>query len=132
VNVRKRLVKSPRIYLRDSGIVHALLRLDDTDGVLGHPVAGASWEGFVVETLIRAAPNRPRPGCYRMATGAEIDLVLELPRSEVWAVEVERGLAPRVKRGFRIALEDAGADRAFWCTLEKIATRWVGAWRPSG
>ena len=112
-NVRKRLVKSPRTYVRDSGIVHALLGLDDADDVLGHPVAGASWEGFVTETLIRAAPERARATFYRTAAGAEIDLVLELPGSRVWAVEVKRGLAPRVSRGLRVALEDVGPDRAF-------------------
>ena len=68
-NVRKRLARSPKVYVRDSGIVHTLLRLDDVDSVLGHPVAGASWEGFVVETLLRAAPERTRASFYRTATG---------------------------------------------------------------
>ena len=78
-NVRKRLVKSPKVYVRDSGIVHTLLRIDDAEDVLGHPIAGASWEGFVVETLLRAAPERTRASFYRTATGVGIDLVLELP-----------------------------------------------------
>lgn len=112
-NVRKRLVKSPKVYLRDSGIVHTLLRLDDTEGVLGHPVAGASWEGFVVETLIRAAPDRTRASFYRTATGVEIDLILELPGDRTWAFEIKRGQAPPLGRGFQVALGDLKPDRAF-------------------
>ena len=112
-NVRKRLAKSPKIYVRDSGIVHALLRLDDLDGVLGHPIAGASWEGFVIETLLRAAPERTEASFYRTASGVEIDLVLELPGGRVWAVEIKRGLAPAVSRGVRVAIEDMQPHRAF-------------------
>ena len=112
-NVRKRLVKSPKVYVRDSGLVHALLRLDDEDAVLGHPVAGASWEGFAVETLIRAAPSRARAAFYRTATGVEVDLVLELPGSRVWAIEIKRASAPKVERGLRIARDDLRPDRTF-------------------
>ena len=112
-NVRKRLAKSPKVYVRDSGIVHTLLRLDDTEGVLGHPIAGASWEGFVIETLIRAAPERARASFYRTASGVEIDLILELPGARVWAIEIKRGLAPAVDKGFRVALDDVKPDRAF-------------------
>ena len=113
VNVRKRLVKSPRVYIRDCGIVHALLGLDTWDDVLGHPVAGKSWEGFVVETLIRAASDRTRASFYRTATGVELDLVLESPGGEVWAVEIKRGIATAPARSLRIALDDVGPDRAF-------------------
>lgn len=112
-NVRKRLVKSPKAYVRDSGIVHRLLRLDDADAVLGHPVAGASWEGFAIETLIRAAPELSQASFYRTATGVEIDLVLELPGNRVWAIEVKRGLAPAVSKGLRTAMADVYTDRAF-------------------
>ncbi len=112
-NVRKRLVKSPKVYLRDSGVVHTLLRLDDTEAVLGHPVAGASWEGFVVETLVRAAPERTEASFFRTATGVEIDLVLELPGDRTWAVEIKRGAAPSVGRGLRVALDDVSPDSAF-------------------
>ncbi len=113
VNVRKRLVKSPRVYIRDSGIVHALLGLDTWDDILGHPVAGKSWEGFVVETLIRAAPDRTQASFYRTATGVEIDLVLELPGGAVWAIEVKRGIATAPKKSLRVALDDVSPDRAF-------------------
>ena len=112
-NVRKRLAKSPKVYVRDSGIVHALLRLDDPESVLGHPIAGASWEGFVIETLLRAAPERTQASFYRTASGVEIDLVLDLPGARVWAIEIKRGLAPAVSRGFRTALDDVQPDRAF-------------------
>ncbi len=112
-NVRKRLVKSPKVYVRDSGIVHALLRLDDQEAVLGHPVAGASWEGFVIESLLRAAPSRTRAGFYRTATGTELDLVLDLPGGGVWGIEIKRGLAGSPGRRFLIALEDVKPDRAF-------------------
>lgn len=112
-NVRKRLVKAPKVYVRDSGLVHTLLRLDDEEGVLSHPVAGGSWEGFVVETLIRAAPERAQAGFYRTATGVEVDLTLELPGNRLWAIEIKRGLAPRVDRGLRVALADLQPERAF-------------------
>ena len=112
-NVRKRLVKSPKVYVRDSGIVHTLLRLDDTESVLGHPVAGGSWEGFVIETLIRAAPERGGASFYRTSTGVEIDLILELPGSQVWAIEIRRGLVHPVGKGFHAALADMNPDEAF-------------------
>ncbi|WP_407635155.1 DUF4143 domain-containing protein [Thiocapsa marina] len=112
-NVKKRLVKSPKVYVRDSGLVHTLLRLDTLDDLLGHPVAGMSWEGFVIETLLRAAPERTQASFYRTATGVEMDLVLELPGNRLWAVEIKRGLAPKTEPGTRTALEDLKPDRAF-------------------
>jgi hypothetical protein len=111
-NVGKRLVKSPKTYVRDSGLVHTLLGLDTHDDLLGHPIAGASWEGHVIEMLIRLAPQRTRASFYRTSAGAEIDLVLELPGTRRWAVEVKRGLAPRVERGFHTAIDDLRPDRA--------------------
>lgn len=112
-NVRKRLVKAPKVYVRDSGLVHRLLRLDDHETLLGHPVVGASWEGFVVETLLRAAPEFAQASFYRTATGVEVDLVLELPGNRLWAIEIKRGLAPTVDRGLRTAIEDVRPDRTF-------------------
>lgn len=112
-NVRKRLVKAPKLYVRDSGLVHTLLRLDDEDSVLGHPIAGPSWEGFVLETLIRAVPDRAQPSFYGTATGVGVDLVLELPGNRLWAIEIERRLLPRVARGTRVAVEDIRPDRTF-------------------
>lgn len=112
-NIGKRLVKTPKTYLRDSGMVHALLRLEDQEAVLGHPVAGMSWEGFAIETLLRVAPERTEAGFYRTAAGAEIDLLLQLPGNETWAIEVKRGTVPRAEKGFHHALEDLAPDRAF-------------------
>ncbi len=112
-NVGKRLVKSPKVYVRDSGIVHTLLRLDDRDAVLGHPVAGGSWEGFVLENLLSAAPERVSASFYRTSAGAEIDLVLELPGGRLWAVEIKRGLAPGLDKGFHHARQDLRPQRCF-------------------
>jgi predicted AAA+ superfamily ATPase len=112
-NVGKRLVKAPKTFLRDSGLVHSLLRLDCLDDVLGHPIAGASWEGHVIETLIGASPPRTTTSFYRTAAGAEIDLILELPGQRVWAIEVKLGSVPRSEKGFRIAVDDLKPDKAF-------------------
>jgi predicted AAA+ superfamily ATPase len=110
-NVGKRLVKSPKIYVRDSGLVHALLGLRDQEAILGHPIAGASWEGFVLETLIGAAPPGTEPSFYRTSAGAEIDLLLALPNGRVWAIEIRRSLSPKVEKGFHLACEDLRPER---------------------
>jgi predicted AAA+ superfamily ATPase len=110
-NTAKRLVKSPRVYVRDSGLTHTLLGLATLEDVLGHPVAGASWEGFVIETLIAAAPEGTQVNFYRTAAGAEIDLLLTLPGSKLWAIEIKRSLSPTLERGFYQACEDLGPDR---------------------
>jgi predicted AAA+ superfamily ATPase len=113
-NVGKRLIKSPKTYVRDSGLVHALLGIATYDELLGHPVVGPSWEGFVIENLLAAAPARTRASFYRTARGAEIDLLLELGgRHGTWAVEIKRGLAAKVEKGFHIAIEDLQPDKAF-------------------
>lgn len=112
-NVGKRLTKSPKVYLRDSGLLHALLRLDTASDILGHPIAGASWEGHVIETLISTAPPRTEASFYRTATGVELDLVLDMPGGERWAVEVKRSSAPRIERGFHQAIADVQPSRAF-------------------
>lgn len=112
-NVRKRLVKSPKIYVRDTGLVHALLGIGDGEALLSHPVAGGSWEGLAIESLIVAAPAGSESSFYRTAAGAEIDLLLKLPgRRRPWAIEIKRGLAPKVERGFRLATEDIAPERS--------------------
>lgn len=113
-NVGKRLVKSPKVYVRDSGVLHALLNLADTNSLLSHPVIGASWEGFVLENLLACAPQGTQAYFYRTSGGAEIDLLLELPGSQLWAIEVKRSLSPKLERGFYAACEDI-----------KPAQRWV-------
>lgn len=113
-NVGKRLVKSPKVYVRDSGLVHALLGLQDINDVAGHPVAGHSWEGFVVENLLAAAPARTAASFYRTSAGAEIDLLLDLPaKAGRWAIEIKRGLTPRPEKGFYIACDDVQPKRSF-------------------
>ena len=112
-NVGKRLVKSPKVYIRDSGIVHALLGLRSGNDVLGHPVVGRSWEGFVIENLLSVAPSATEASFYRAAGGAEIDLVLGLPGRGAWAIEVKRSLDPRPSRGFHSACEDVRPERKF-------------------
>jgi hypothetical protein len=111
-NVRKRLVKSPKVYVRDSGLVHALLGVGDREALLAHPVAGGSWEGLAVESLTAAAPNGTEAYFFRTAAGAEIDLLLKLPGQRApWAIEVKRGLAPKIERGFHLACDDVRAAR---------------------
>ncbi|MEE9396896.1 MAG: ATP-binding protein [Methylococcales bacterium] len=111
-NIKKRLVKSPKTYVRDSGLAHTLLRIDTHEQLLGHPIAGMSWEGYVIETLLRNAPARCQASYYRTATGTEIDLILELPGDTLWAIEIKRGLTPKLEKGFHIALDDLKPDRA--------------------
>ncbi len=110
-NAGKRLVKSPRVYVRDSGLVHTLLGLADQEAVLGHPVAGASYEGFVIETLCAAAPEGTQANFYRTSAGAEIDLVLTLPGGQIAAIEIKRSLSPKLERGFYHACEDLKPER---------------------
>ena len=110
-NAGKRLVKSPKIYLRDSGLLHSLLNLPTLNDVLGHPVAGASWEGHAIEAVLSAVPDGTKPYFYRSATGQEIDLVLELSASRRWALEFKKSLSPTVERGFHIACADIKAER---------------------
>lgn len=112
-NVGKRLVKSPKVYVRDSGLVHALLAIADHNALLGHPVVGGSWEGFVIENLLSVAPPETQAGYYRTSAGAEMDLVLDLPGGERWAIEIKRGHAPTLGRGFHQAREDLRPHRTF-------------------
>ena len=112
-NAGKRLVKSPRVYLRDPGLVHALLGISNLEALLGHPVAGASWEGLVIETLLSVLPQGATPSFYRTAAGAEIDLLLSFSGGELWAVEVKRSLATKVQRGFHEACADLQPSRRF-------------------
>ena len=112
-NVGKRLVKSPKTYVRDSGITHALLGIDSKEELLGHPVVGSSWEGFVIESLLGIAPERAEASFYRASGGAEVDLVLKLPGRGAWAVEIKRSLSPRPSRGFHSACKDIEPEAKF-------------------
>ena len=110
-NIGKRLVKSPKVYIRDSGIAHSLLGLRDLEDLLGHPGVGGSWECCVVESLIAAAPEGTQSHFYRTSGGAEIDLLLTLPGGAQWAIEIKRSLTPKVDRGFHEACADLSPER---------------------
>ncbi len=113
-NVKKRLVKSPKVYVRDSGLVHALLGIEDHNALAGHPVVGTSWEGFVIENLLAVAPPRTTASFYRTSAGAEIDLLLELPGNRgLWAIEIKRSLLASPSKGFHSAREDLKPQRSF-------------------
>ncbi len=112
-NVGKRLVKAPKVYIRDTGLLHSLLGLPTFDALLSHPVAGPSWEGFVIENLLAVAPFGTDAWFYRTQAGAEIDLLLLLPDQRLWAVEVKRGAAPRSSKGFEVAASDLEAAERF-------------------
>ncbi len=112
-NLKKRLVKSPRVYIRDSGLLHALLGLADADDLLSHPIAGKSWEGFVLEQILETAHGRLEASFFRTHAGAEIDLVLHRGRSIRALVEIKLGLRPVLARGFHEARKDLGRPRAW-------------------
>ena len=112
-NVKKRLVKTPRVYVRDTGVVHALLNIVDYDQLLGHPVYGKSWEGFVVESILNALPAYAQPFFYRTADGTEIDLVIEMAPNRLWAIEIKASHTPKLGRGFHMACEDLPIEEKF-------------------
>ena len=120
-NTSKRLVKSPRIYLRDSGLLHHLLGVTTMEDLLGYSRLGASWEGFVIENIIASLPAGARASFYRTAAGAEIDLVFELPgHRKPWALEIKRGRSPKLERGFHHARQDIDPERCLVvCTTEE-------------
>jgi predicted AAA+ superfamily ATPase len=111
-NIKKRLVRSPKVYVRDSGLVHALLGINDKEDLLGHPVAGPSWEGMIVENILSVLKAPARPWFYRTAAGAEIDLVLEFSPKKIWAIEIKRSISnPAPGKGFYTGCEDLKASR---------------------
>ena len=109
-NMGRRLVKAPKTYVRDSGLCHALLGIETRNDLLGHPVAGGSWEGFVIENILSVIPDQASFGYYRTTGDAEVDLVIEIG-SELWAIEIKRSSAPTVSRGFYSACEDLRPTR---------------------
>ena len=112
-NLGKRMTKSPKVYVRDSGLVHALLGIPTLDDLLAHPVAGMSWEGWAIENLIAASPVGTQAYFYRTSAGAEIDLVLELRPGKHWAIECKRSLTPSPARGFHEGCKDLSPERKF-------------------
>jgi predicted AAA+ superfamily ATPase len=112
-NISKRLIKSPKVYVRDSGLLHALLGITTPIDLFAHPVIGQSWEGFVIEELVSAVPWPSRAYFYRTHAGAEIDLVIEHSDLSIWAIEIKRSIAVPVTRGFWTAREDLNPARSF-------------------
>ena len=112
-NTKKRWVKSPRFYVRDSGILHQLLGIFSYDALLSHPVVGKSWEGFVIENVHSVLPRRAETYFYQASTGAEIDLIIRLAYNEIWAVEIKFGSAPKVSKVFNRTCEEIGATRKY-------------------
>lgn len=113
MNHGKRLVKSPKVFVRDSGLVHALLGIPDKETLLAHPIIGQSWECFVIENLLTCMPASMEGYFYRTGGGAEIDLVLSLPDNSLWAIEIKRSLTPKLERGFHVACDDIAPVRKF-------------------
>ncbi len=113
INTKKRLTKSPKWYVRDSGMLHTLLGISDMDTLLSHPILGQSWEGFVIEQVSAAAQNIVEMYYYRTAAGAEIDLLLLWPNQDLWAIEIKHSLQPKPSRGFYSACEDLTPQRRF-------------------
>ena len=112
-NIGKRLVKTPKIYIRDSGFVHALLGITSLEQLAGHPVVGMSWEAFVLENLLSVLPWRSPAFFYRTSGGAEIDLLIEHKDKSLWAIEIKRSLSVKVEKGFYQACSDLKPDRSF-------------------
>lgn len=112
-NVKKRLVKSPRYYVRDSGILHRLLGINSYDALLSNPVLGKSWEGFAVENILSILSSRTEIYFYRTAAGAEVDLVIKMPSSEIWAIEIKHGVAPKIGKHYHQTCDDVGATHKF-------------------
>lgn len=112
-NTGKRLVKAPKIFVRDSGITHTLLGINDYEALLSHPIVGMSWENYVIENILTILPSSAVAYFYRTAAGAEIDLLIEFSSGKRWAIEVKRGLTPQVSKGFYSAIEDINPDAAF-------------------
>ena len=124
-NLGKRLVKSPKVYVRDSGLLHGLLELETVNDLLGHPVCGHSFVGHCIDNLIQAAGKRHVPYFYRTHVGAEIDLVLEKGGKPEIAIEVKRSMAPSPDKGFSVACDDLKITHRYlvYPGLERIPLR---------
>jgi uncharacterized protein len=112
-NTGKRLVKSPKVYVRDSGITHTLLGIQDFENLLGHPVVGMSWENFIIENILSTLPSSATAYFYRTLAGAEIDLIIEFSSTKRWAIEIKKGLAPKASKGFYLSIQDIEAEARF-------------------
>jgi uncharacterized protein len=121
-NVGKRLVKSPKIYVRDSGLVHAMLGIANYNELSGHPIVGNSFEGFVIENILSVLPGRAKSSFYRTAAGSEIDLLLEMPNNKgMWAIEIKLSSSAKPTKGFYLAINDLKPDKAFVVYLGNLS-----------
>ena len=123
-NLGKRLVKSPKIYVRDSGLLHYLLGMRNVHDLMGHPNTGASWEGFCIEQICNHLPTGASVSFYRTAAGAELDVVVETGR-ETTGFEIKFSSAPKVSKGFWQACEDIGVHKAY--VMAPVQEGWVMA-----
>jgi predicted AAA+ superfamily ATPase len=112
-NVKKRLVKAPKLYIRDSGVTHALLNIKSYEELLGHYVLGGSFEGFVIENILSIVNNKMSSWFYRTAAGAEVDLILESAANNLIAIEIKRYLTPSMSKGLYNALLDIKPKKAY-------------------
>ncbi|MFZ9723950.1 MAG: ATP-binding protein [Burkholderiaceae bacterium] len=112
----KRLVRAPKVYIRDTGLLHTLLGVESHEQLLGHPILGASWEGFVVEALTNAMNDKAQAYFYKAASGAETDLLLEWESGERWLIEIKHSLSPKLTRGFHSACNDLKPSQRFVVT----------------
>jgi predicted AAA+ superfamily ATPase len=118
VNAKKRLVKSPKIYVRDTGIVHRLLNIPDYDNLLGHPAVGASWEGYVIEQIYQRKPANLEMFYYRTQAGAECDLVLVKGITPIACIEIKLSNTPTVSKGFISSCDDLQPKHKYIVTPE--------------
>lgn len=112
-NTKKRLTKSPRYYVRDSGILHSLLDINSYENLISNPINGKSWEGFVLENILASVPSSTKSYYYRTATGVEIDLLLQFSSEDLWAIEIKKGVAPKIKPGFYSACAELNVTKRF-------------------
>jgi uncharacterized protein len=117
-NSRKRLVKTPKIYVRDSGIMHTLVGIRDIDDIVSHLLCGASWEGFVIEQIVQHLPYGAQVSFFGSSDGVEVDLVIENLKCGTIAVEIKRTLSPSISKGFHIACEEIKAAKRFYVIPE--------------
>jgi len=113
MNIKKRLIKSPKVYIRDSGLLHALLGIRNLDALQSYPLVGSSWEGFVIEQIISLMQKRHDVYFYRTNAGAEIDLVAFDRKNRPIAIEVKYSASPKAEKGYWIAYEDLSCKKGF-------------------
>ena len=112
-NVKKRLVKSPRYYIRDTGIQNCLLGIENHDALLSNPILGKSWEAFIIENIHSVLPKRAETYFYRTQAGAEIDLIIKFPTGDIWAIEIKYGQSPKISKHFHTTCQDIEATQKY-------------------